>query len=177
MPMQAIAFAGSPRGFKSGFLLQGMDSGAAHRKRSAAMAVAGDFFMTDIFSQAVAHGVAVFGTMHPTARTEQFAASAASAEPGGRMQRLAAGFVFGQLWGDEALDRRARSLVTLGVLVALDIGEDLGGHIRVALANGVTPTEIEEAITHAAAYAGFPRALAAMSVAKNILEARDSPRM
>ena len=116
-----------------------------------------------------ADGMAVFGEMHSAERTEAFRAALLSNAPGARMQRLAAEFVFGGLWANETLDRRSRSLVTLGALAALQIGEDLAGHVRVALANGVTPAEIEEAITHVAAYAGFPAALAAMRVAEPIL--------
>jgi 4-carboxymuconolactone decarboxylase len=78
---------------------------------------------------------------------------------------LAAEFVFGRIWNGEPLDRRRRSLVTLGVLIAHRGGEEFGNHVRVALKNGLTAQEIEEAITHAAPYAGFPAAHAAMQVA------------
>jgi 4-carboxymuconolactone decarboxylase len=87
------------------------------------------------------------------------------------MQALAAEFVFGQIWGDTVrLVRRARSLVTLGALIALRTGEEFGNHVRVGLANGLTAGEIEEVITHASAYVGFPAARAAMVVATRIFE-------
>jgi 4-carboxymuconolactone decarboxylase len=115
--------------------------------------------------------VAVFGEMHLPAQTAAFAAAADPALPGGRMQSLAAEFVFGKIWGDtERLDRRSRSFVTLGALIALRIGEEFGNHVRVGLANGLTAGEIEEVITHASAYVGFPAARAAMVVATRILE-------
>ena len=114
----------------------------------------------------IARGVAVFGEMHPPARTAAFAAATDPAMPGGRMQRLAAEFVFGQIWGDtERLDRRSRSLVTLGALIALRTGDEFGNHVRVGITNGLSHGEIEEVITHSAAYVGFPAARAAMMVA------------
>ncbi len=119
----------------------------------------------------VIRGVAVFGEMQPPARTAAFAAATDPALPGGRMQALAANFVFGQIWGDtERLDRRSRSLVTLGALIALRTSEEFGNHVRVGLANGLTPAEIEEVIMHASAYVGFPAARAAMIVATRIFE-------
>ena len=124
--------------------------------------------MTETAVDPVEHGVAVFGEMHPPARTEAFRMAANLTVPGGRMRRLAAEFIFGRLWDDKRLDRRSRSLVTLGALIAQRAGDEFGNHVRVALANGVTRQEIEEAITHAAAYAGFPAAHAAMGVAVRI---------
>jgi 4-carboxymuconolactone decarboxylase len=109
--------------------------------------------------------------MHPPARTAAFAAASDPALPGGRMQALAAEFVFGQIWGDtERLDRRSRSLCDVGALIALRTGEEFGNHVRVGIANGLTPGEIEEVITHASAYVGFPAARTAMVVATRIFE-------
>ena len=117
----------------------------------------------------IARGVAVFGEMHPPARTAAFAAATDPAMAGGRMQRLAADFVFGRIWGNtERLDHRACSLVTLGALIALGTGDEFGNHVRVGIANGLSHREIEEAITHSAAYVGFPAARAAMTVAAHI---------
>ncbi|WP_158811316.1 carboxymuconolactone decarboxylase family protein [Beijerinckia sp. L45] len=122
--------------------------------------------MSNDHTNPIAHGVAVFGEMHPPARTAAFEAATDPATPGGRMQGLAAEFVFGQIWSDtQRLDRRARSLVTLGALIALRTGEEFSNHVRVGIANGLTRGEIEEVITHTAAYVGFPAARAAMIVA------------
>jgi 4-carboxymuconolactone decarboxylase len=52
----------------------------------------------------------------------------------------------------------------LGALIAPRVGHEFANLVRVALANGLAEQEIEEAITHAAAYAGFPAAHAAMQV-------------
>lgn len=121
----------------------------------------------------VAHGIAVFGEMHPPARASAFRAATDPTVAGGRMQGFAAEFVFGRLWDDtERLDRRSRGLVTLGLLLALKMGDEFSNHVRVALANGLTAREIEEAIPHAAAYVGFPTAHAAMIVAARVLAKR-----
>jgi 4-carboxymuconolactone decarboxylase len=67
-------------------------------------------------------------------------------------------FVFGKVWGRDGLDRKQRSLVTIAVLIALRQTAELQNHLRVGLANGLTQTEIEEAIVQTAPYAGFPAA-------------------
>jgi 4-carboxymuconolactone decarboxylase len=56
--------------------------------------------------------------------------------------------VFGALWTRPGLDRRSRSLVTLGALIALRAGDELRFHFPIALRNGLTIEEIEEVIYH-----------------------------
>ena len=73
--------------------------------------------------------------------------------------------VFAKLWIRPGLDLRARSLVTLGILIALRAEEELKVHFPIALANGCTLAELEEVIYHATAYAGFPAANAARMAA------------
>ena len=66
--------------------------------------------------------------------------------------------VFGRLWGRDGLGRRERSLVTLGILIALRASDELVAHFRIARANGLTDDELAEVIYHATGYAGFPAA-------------------
>ena len=66
--------------------------------------------------------------------------------------------VFTGLWARPGLDARSRSLVTLGILIALRSREELRIHAALAIANGVSLTELEEVIYHASGYAGFPAA-------------------
>lgn len=66
--------------------------------------------------------------------------------------------VFAKLWVREGLDLRARSLVTLGILIALHAHDELMVHFPIALKNGCTLGELEEVIYHSTAYAGFPAA-------------------
>lgn len=78
--------------------------------------------------------------------------------------------VFGQVWPRPALDWRSRSLVTLGILIALRAESELRLHIPIALRNGVTREELEEVIYHAAAYAGYPAATAAARIGQEVLD-------
>ena len=82
-------------------------------------------------------------------------------------------FGFGDIYARPGLDPRQRQLVTLGILTALGGCEpQLEVHIRTSLNVGLTPTEIVETFTHAAGYAGFPRALNAIGVAKKVFADR-----
>ena len=77
--------------------------------------------------------------------------------------------VWGSLWAREGLGKRERSLVTLGILIALGAESELRTHVRIALTNGITKDEIAEVIYHAAGYAGFPAATAARTAAREAL--------
>ena len=78
--------------------------------------------------------------------------------------------VWGALWAREGLSARDRSLVTLGILIALHAETELKTHFRIALTNGVTREELAEVIYHASGYAGFPAAVTARSAARSALE-------
>jgi 4-carboxymuconolactone decarboxylase len=92
---------------------------------------------------------------------------------GSAMATLAVDFVFGSVWTRPGLDRKQRSLVTLGILIALRQTEELKNHIQIGLTNGLTVGEIEEALIQAAAYAGFPAAHAASKAAAAVLHDLD----
>jgi 4-carboxymuconolactone decarboxylase len=84
-----------------------------------------------------------------------------------------AAFAFGDIYDRPGLDPRSRQLVTLGVLTALGGCEaQLKVHIGAALNVGITREEITEAILHAAVYTGFPRALNATFVAREVFAAQ-----
>lgn len=73
--------------------------------------------------------------------------------------------IFGRLWTREGLSRRDRSLVTLGILIALRADEELKNHFRIGRTNGLTDDELAEVIYHASGYAGFPAANSAKAAA------------
>jgi 4-carboxymuconolactone decarboxylase len=79
--------------------------------------------------------------------------------------------LFGDVWERPGLSKRDRSLITVAALVALNRTEQLRGHLERALGNGVTKNEIVELITHLAFYSGWPTAMSAALVAKEVLEA------
>ncbi len=87
------------------------------------------------------------------------------------LQELVMENAWGGTWARDDLPRSTRSLVTLAFLIGLRASGELKGHIRGALNNGATPEEIRAVILHASAYVGFPAALEAMRVAKEVLEA------
>jgi 4-carboxymuconolactone decarboxylase len=91
-------------------------------------------------------------------------------EFGGEIGELAVQYAFGTLWSREGLGPRDRSLVTLGILIALRASEEMEYHFPLALKNGLTKAEIEEVIYHASGYAGFPAAASARQTAKKIFE-------
>jgi len=82
---------------------------------------------------------------------------------------------FGGLWARCGLTRRERSLVTLGILMALRASGELEYHFRIARANGLAPREIDEAIYQAAGYAGFPAAANAREVYAKVVKQDASP--
>lgn len=80
--------------------------------------------------------------------------------------------LFEQVWSrEDKLSLRDRSIVTVTALMASGIlDSSLKGHIARAKENGVTKEEITEIITHAAFYAGWPKAWGAFYLAKEVYE-------
>jgi 4-carboxymuconolactone decarboxylase len=76
--------------------------------------------------------------------------------------------IFGQVWERTELSPRDRSLVTVASLVTGGNTEQLVYHLGRAKDNGLTEIELIEAITHLAFYAGWPKAISAMAVAKKV---------
>jgi 4-carboxymuconolactone decarboxylase len=86
-----------------------------------------------------------------------------------KMVSLTDDVLFGDIWERTELSPRDRSLITVAALVATGSTEQLPGHLARAQANGVTATELKEAITHLAFYAGWPKAMTALTIAKQTL--------
>ncbi|MGH6997621.1 MAG: carboxymuconolactone decarboxylase family protein [Phenylobacterium sp.] len=76
--------------------------------------------------------------------------------------------LLGDVWERPGLSKRDRSLVTVSALVALNRPEQLRSHIALARRNGVTEAEIVEAITQLAFYSGWPNAITAVGVAREV---------
>lgn len=83
-----------------------------------------------------------------------------------KLAELTDDVLFADVWNRPELSARDRSLITVAVLTAGGNTEQLGFHLGRAVENGVTRTELVEAITHVMLYAGWPRGMAAMGVAK-----------
>src|ERR1700681_1643987 len=78
--------------------------------------------------------------------------------------------VFGDVWERPELSKRDRSLITCAALVALQRPDQLRGHLDRALKNGVTKEELGELITHLAFYSGWPTAVTAANIAKEVFD-------
>jgi 4-carboxymuconolactone decarboxylase len=83
-------------------------------------------------------------------------------------ERYVITFLSGEIWSRPGLDRRTRSLCTIGVLAALGRTNGLELNIRMALRNGATRGEIIEALLHIAPYAGFPAVWDALVLARRV---------
>jgi 4-carboxymuconolactone decarboxylase len=75
---------------------------------------------------------------------------------------------WGRLWAGDALDRRTRSLVTIGILAAIGRREELALHLAATRRTGASEGEVREALLHVAVYAGVPAANAAFAVAREV---------
>ena len=76
--------------------------------------------------------------------------------------------LFGDVWKRTELPAKERSLVTVAALATLGNTDQLVFHLDFAVQNGNSEDELIEAITHLAFYAGWPKPMAAMAVAKRV---------
>ena len=86
------------------------------------------------------------------------------------MQELVTEYCWGAVWSRPGLDLRVRSLLNLAMLTALNRPHELELHLRGALNNGATPSEIQEVLLQAAIYCGVPAAMDAFRTAETVLE-------
>ncbi|MFD5396716.1 4-carboxymuconolactone decarboxylase [Streptomyces sp. NPDC127097] len=84
-------------------------------------------------------------------------------------------YAWGETWTRPGLDRRTRSIITLTALVARGHHDELVLHVRAALRNGLTPTEIKEVLLHTAIYCGVPAANSAFAVAQRVIREETTP--
>ena len=87
-------------------------------------------------------------------------------------QDLITRYAWGEIWTRPGLPAKTRSLLTLGMMVALNRPDELRMHLRAALNTGVTPEEIREVLLQSAIYCGVPAANSAFHIAQEIMEER-----
>ena len=87
-----------------------------------------------------------------------------------KLAELTDDVLYGDVWERSELSKRDRSLVTVAALIALNRPDQLRSHLVRARENGVTQEELIETITHLAFYAGWPNAVNAINVAKEVFE-------
>jgi 4-carboxymuconolactone decarboxylase len=89
-------------------------------------------------------------------------------------QALITRYAWGEIWTRPGLPRHTRSLLTIGLMVALNRTDEFKLHIRAAFNNGVTKDEIREVLLHCAIYAGVPAANSAFHQAEEVFAQMES---
>jgi len=125
--------------------------------------------MTETTTEA---GLRIFGELLGEQARQSMADVLQSDEFGRDLAQIACQFAFASVWDRDGLGRKERSLVTIGVLIALRQTAELKNHIRIGLTNGLTKREIEETLIQAVPYAGFPAVASAMEAVIEVLRER-----
>ncbi|QHN03653.1 carboxymuconolactone decarboxylase [Granulicella sp. WH15] len=115
-------------------------------------------------------GLRIFSELRGAERAAEMEARMESDSFGAALIQHATDYVFSSVWGREGLDRKQRSLVTIGILIGLRQTDELRNHVEIGVTNGLSAREIEEAILQSAAYAGFPAAWSALRAATEVLQ-------
>ena len=84
------------------------------------------------------------------------------------LQEYITRYAWGDVWRRPGLERRDRSILNLGMLVALNRPHELKLHLRGALRNGLSREEIRECLLQTVVYCGAPAALDAFRVAREV---------
>jgi len=85
-----------------------------------------------------------------------------------KLARLTDDVLFGDVWAGPELSPRDRSLITVASLITGGNMEQLPNHLQRARSNGLSEAELIEVITHLAFYAGWPRSVSAIRVAREV---------
>ena len=111
------------------------------------------------------------GTPAPSARSAQpSAAQKLVGDINPKLAELTDKVLFGDVWERPGLSKRDRSLATVAALIALNRPDQLRSHLRLAVQNGVKKEELIEVITHLAFYSGWPNAVSASVIAREVLQ-------
>lgn len=80
--------------------------------------------------------------------------------------------LFHDLWLRADLEPQDRSLITVSALIASGKTEQISFHLNKALDNGLNQEAASELISHLAYYVGWPSAMSAVPVIKNVFSSR-----
>jgi 4-carboxymuconolactone decarboxylase len=92
------------------------------------------------------------------------------------LQELVTQYCWGEIWGRDGLDLKTRSLLNLAMLSALNRPHEIKTHVRGALNNGVSTSEIMEVFLQVAIYCGVPAAVDSFRLAREVFAEQDSAR-
>jgi 4-carboxymuconolactone decarboxylase len=90
------------------------------------------------------------------------------------MQKLVTEYCWDEVWNRQGLDRRSRSILNLGMISALNRPHELKLHIRGALNNGLSRSEIQEIFLQVAVYCGVPAAVESFRLAREVFSEIDA---
>jgi len=85
-------------------------------------------------------------------------------------QDLAVEYCFGSIWARQGLPVKTRSLVNLGILIALNRAHEFEVHLRLAIRNGCTKKEIQEVLLQATVYCGMPAGGESFRIARKVFD-------
>lgn len=91
-------------------------------------------------------------------------------------QDLITRYAWGEIWSRPGLPKHTRSVLTLGLMVALNRMDEFRMHVRAAVRNGVTRAEIKEVLLQVAVYCGVPAANSAFHAAAAVFAEMDAER-
>ena len=128
----------------------------------------------------IASILAVLVGMSSSAQTQQTKEAPAMAKTGQtraqqlmgdiapKLAQLTDSVLYGDVWKRPGLSPRDRSLATVSALIAMNRPDQLRSHLTIARQNGLTQEEAIETITHLAFYAGWPNAVTAVGIAREV---------
>ena len=109
-------------------------------------------------------------TAPPNAAQQPRPSQAAIGDFAPKLAELTDNVLYGDISERPELSKRDRSLITVAALIALNRPDQLRSHLRITRQNGVTQEELIETITHLAFYTGWPNAVSAIGVAREVFE-------
>ncbi|KAL3460694.1 AhpD-like protein [Aspergillus heterothallicus] len=118
---------------------------------------------TDLFARGLTTRRAVLGSDHVD---RSLSNSNAFTAP---MQEMITEWAWGNVWNRPGLDRKQRSLLNIGLLIALDRQNELAMHVRGAVRNGLSELELREAVMHSTVYCGAPAGMEGMRTVDRVL--------
>lgn len=124
-------------------------------------------------SDARQRGLALFADIYGADMAAGMQAHFESGVFGADLARYANDFAFGEIWSRDGIERKMRSCAVLGMVIALRQFDEIGYHVKMGLANGLTRAEIEEILYTAIPYCGIPAAQTAKAAMMAALKSVD----
>src|SRR5215218_9997422 len=123
-----------------------------------------------LFAAAVLMAAGLSAHAQAQSQTQRTPAQRGFGDINPKLAQLTDDVLFGDVWARPGLSARDRSLITVSALIAMNRPDQLRSHLQRARDNGLTQDELIEAITHLAFYAGWPNAITAVTVAREVFQ-------